>query len=51
VGPLLVVVLIVFVLPPAFLMSGAAASALLGWVLRHDAEARHEGSELIDLNF
>jgi hypothetical protein len=31
-------------------MSGAAVAALLGWSLKEDADARNEGSELIDLN-
>ena len=32
------------------LMSGGAFAALLGTFLKDDAEQRHEGSELIDLN-
>ncbi len=43
--------LIVFMLliPVALLMGGAAASALLGEVLRRDGVVRHEGSELLEL--
>lgn len=37
-------------LPVAVLMTGAVASAILGHVLWRDAEARHEGSELVELN-
>jgi hypothetical protein len=50
IGPIVIVVAIVIAIPVAVLMSGAAASALLGWFLRDDAEERFEGSELIDLN-
>lgn len=32
------------------LMSGGAFAALLGTFLKDDAEQRHEGSELVDLN-
>jgi len=45
---ILVVALLVF--PAVVLMSGGVASALLGWALKSDAEERHAGSELIDLN-
>jgi hypothetical protein len=50
IGPILIVVIVVLVLPPAFLIAGLVFSAILGWVLTDDAEQRHEGSELIDLN-
>ena len=49
-GAAALVVWILVVLPVAFLVSGAAASFLLGWALRDRAEAIHEGSELIELN-
>jgi hypothetical protein len=49
-GPILIVVAIVLVLPPAFLIGGLVFSAILGWVATDNAEATHEGSELIDLN-
>ena len=50
IGGVLIAVVIVVVLPVAFMMSGAAASVLLGWLLRDTAERDHAGSELIDLN-
>lgn len=50
IGPILTVVAIVIVVPVSVLMSGALASAILGWFLKDDAEQRYEGSELIDLN-
>jgi hypothetical protein len=45
---LLAVAFVVFV--PVLLTSMGAAAALLGTFLKSDAEARHEGSELIPLN-
>ena len=44
------VVVAMLVLVPVVLMSGMAVAAILDHVLTTDAEARHEGSELIDLN-
>lgn len=44
----LIVAMVVFI--PVVLMSGMVASAILGTLLKGDAEARHEGSELLDLN-
>ncbi len=44
-------ILVVLVLiPVAVLMGGAIAAAVLGQFFVNDAEARHEGSELIELN-
>jgi uncharacterized membrane protein YccC len=49
--PGVVAILIVLVLfPVLFLMGMTVVAAVLGWVLNHDAEVRHEGSELLDLN-
>lgn len=45
---ILAVAFVIFV--PAFLMSMAALAGILGASLKDDAEQRHEGSELIDLN-
>ena len=49
-GAILMVIVLVLVIPVAVLVSGAVVAALLGWSLKDDAEARNEGSELIDLN-
>jgi hypothetical protein len=49
-GPILIVVVVVLVMPPVFLITGAVISALLGWLLTENGEATHEGSELVDLN-
>jgi len=49
-GPILLAVAIVVLLPPAFLIGGMVFSAILGWLLVDHAEVAHEGSELIELN-
>jgi hypothetical protein len=38
------------IFPVGFFLTGAIASALHGVLLSNDADARHEGSELIELN-
>ena len=43
----IVVVLVIF--PSLVLISGGVASALLGFFLQRDGEARHAGSELADI--
>jgi hypothetical protein len=48
-GPVLII-LVLMLIPVAVVMSGAVAAAILGHVLWKDAETRHEGSELIELN-
>ena len=46
-----VAILFVLVLLPVLVCLGSAAIAVvLGVVLNRDAEVRHEGNELIDLN-
>jgi hypothetical protein len=49
-GPILIAVAIVLVAPPLFLIGGMLFTAVLGWALKDNAEATHEGSELIELN-
>lgn len=44
------IVAILLVLPVLVMLSGALAAAVLGWLLVENAEAQHEGSELIDCN-
>ena len=43
------IVLALLAIPVAVLMSGAAASAIIGEVAYRDGKRRHEGSELLDL--
>jgi hypothetical protein len=50
IGGLLVALAIVIALPMSFLALGAIFSAIIGWLLKDNGEASHEGSELIDLN-
>jgi len=45
---IIVVALLLF--PVVFLMSGAVAAAILGFLLQRDVEKEHEGSELLELN-
>jgi hypothetical protein len=49
-GAILMAIVLVVVIPVAVGMSGAVVAALLGWSLKEDADARNEGSELIELN-
>jgi hypothetical protein len=45
-----IIVIVLLVLPVIIIMSTTVLAGLLGWSLKADAEARHEGSELIALN-
>jgi len=49
-GALVLAVVILVVIPVSVAMTGGLVAALLGWALKDNAEATHEGSELIDLN-
>jgi hypothetical protein len=44
------IVIVLLLVPVLVLMSGAVASAILGQALHRDAETRHAGSELVELN-
>jgi hypothetical protein len=44
------IVLALLAIPPMVLMTGMVVAAVLDHSLTRDAEARHEGSELIALN-
>ena len=45
-----VIVVVLLVIPPLVLMSGMVVAGVLDHFLTRDAEARFEGSELLDLN-
>lgn len=45
----IIVALLAF--PVIAIMGSVTIAALLGWALNRDAEERHEGSELIDVNY
>ena len=49
-GAILIIVAMLLVFPPLVFAGGLVISALLGWALTTEAEATHEGSELIELN-
>jgi hypothetical protein len=49
-GAFLIIVVCVVVIPVGVLISGAVASAILGTLLKNEADKAHEGSELIDTN-
>ena len=44
------IVLVLVLLPVLVCMGSAVIAVVLGAVLNRDAEVRHEGSELLDLN-
>ena len=49
-GGIIIVVIVALILPVMAIMSGALGAGLLGWFLKEEAEANHEGSELVELN-
>jgi hypothetical protein len=49
-GPFIIVFVLLIALPVSFLVGGAVVAAVLSIALKSNAEATHEGSELIDLN-
>lgn len=46
----IIMVLILLLFPVVVLMSGAVGAALIGHLLKKDADRRHVGSELVELN-
>lgn len=49
-GPILIVVFLLVLIPVGFLMSTTLAAGVLGFLLKDDADKRHAGSELIETN-
>ena len=49
-GALILAVVILVVIPVSIAMTGGLFAGVLGWALKENGEATHEGSELIDLN-
>jgi hypothetical protein len=45
----IIIVVVLLLIPVMVLMSGGLLSAVLGETMEVDAEARNEGSELLDL--
>ena len=50
IGPLLIIVGLVVVLPVAFIITGGVLAVILGQSLSKEGEYLNEGSELVDLN-
>lgn len=50
IGAVVMVLALLVVIPVAVLMGGALFAAVLGTGMNDDAETRHEGNELLDLN-
>ena len=50
VGEILIVVWLLVAVPVGAMVTGAVIAAVLGWALRANGEATHEGSELVLLN-
>jgi hypothetical protein len=44
------IIIVLLLLPVMVLMSGGVASAVIGFFLGRDADARHAGSELLELD-
>jgi hypothetical protein len=49
-GPILLAVVIVIVLPVSFLLTGGVIAGIYSWLAPDAVDASHEGSELIALN-
>ena len=49
-GPIVILVVLLVAIPVGIAMSGAVVAAILGWALRDNGEATHEGSELVELS-
>ena len=49
-GAAIIVIVLIVVIPVGVVMSGAFGAAVIGHFVRREADARHEGSELLDLN-
>jgi len=45
-----IIVVVLLLIPVMVMMSGGVASAVIGQFLGRDAELRHDGSELLDLD-
>ena len=50
-GPIIIVLVVVVVIPVGFLMSTAVASGVFGFLLKDNAEKSHPGSELLETNY
>lgn len=49
-GAVIIAVIILIAIPVSIMMTGAIVAGILGWSLKDNGEATHEGSELIELS-
>ena len=49
IGAIAIIVVMILLLP-ALLVGGGILAGIIGWAAKEEAEATHEGSELIELN-
>ena len=49
-GAVVIIIVLVVAIPVLVLISGAIAAAGLGWLLKTEVDAQHEGSELLDIS-
>ena len=49
-GALIMTIVLIVVIPISVILTGALIAGILGWALKDNGDATHEGSELIDLN-
>ena len=50
-GAIIIAVVLLLVIPVGFLMSTSVAAAVLGFLLKDNAEKTHADSELLDKNY
>ena len=49
-GPIAIVIILIVGIPVSVMMSGAIASALIGWLVSDDVNRNFQGSELLETN-
>lgn len=49
-GAVIILAILIVVIPVSVCMTGGVVAAVLGWALRDNGEASHEGSELVGLS-
>jgi hypothetical protein len=49
-GALIITIVLIVIIPISVILTGALIAGILGWALKDNGDATHEGSELIDLN-
>lgn len=49
-GPIAIIFILIVGIPVSVMVSGAAAAAIIGWLVSDDVNRLHEGSELLETN-